>query len=114
MLTFNEAYDAVAQFQFGKDIAQFLKEQNVKGLAGGITSCPLAVWMRDQTGLNVRVNYATLRVLNTDTGSNSDHAFIEQNTPAMQEFMKKFDSGSYDYLHSDNSDGRAGINPVDC
>lgn len=94
MIDFALAHGKLSQFEYGAEIADFLKEQGIKGLVGGITSCPLAVWMRGQTGLNVRVNYSAMKIL----GFNNEITDYVFNTSAIKEFIKYFDDGDYPYL----------------
>lgn len=92
MIDFTVAYDKLAQFNKANDIAKFLKDEGVKAIACEPDACAITVWMRDQTGLNIRTNYAVVRAVQDD---NVTVIVRGSNTGAMFDFIKKFDFGLY-------------------
>lgn len=88
MLTFNEAYHKLAQFNSDSDIAKFFKEQGIRATRRNTTSCAVSVWMREQTGLKI---WSGSDAMGTETE-------LKYTTEAIEHFINRFDSGYYPEL----------------
>lgn len=88
-----EAYDILAEFQTCDQIAQYLYNEGVTGTPNDSISCPIANFMRLQTGLDFDV---------TGDGINScldlGEEFSFYVTDAMIDFIFEFDEGGYSHL----------------
>lgn len=92
MISFQEAYNVLAQLGSPEEIAELFQQEDIRGYRGYPDSCPTTVWMRKKTGLDIRTNYSTVRSIEGDTGPVIDE---ESLTSPMYRFVILFDTGHY-------------------
>jgi hypothetical protein len=68
------------------DVALFLENEQVVGLAGQAFECPVARYINRETGRHVGVSAASI-----------DNIFLEE-TSAVSRFVRAFDAGRYPEL----------------
>lgn len=107
MIDFGVAFDKLAQFETANDLADYLKSENVKGYKGDEDRCAIAVWLTDQTGdaVSVSGDYVSRYFdFEDDVEENMQlwELLMEDNTrtptPAMMEFISRFDDGDFPEL----------------
>lgn len=106
MIDFDVAFDKLAQFEDGLQIANYLKSEGVSGCRGSNENCPIANWMKEQTGELVEVSGDYI----SRCAEGVDNDWIENNyevfaneyfrdpTAAIVEFITDFDNGEYPEL----------------
>lgn len=100
MIDFQVAFDKLAQFETPGEIAKYLESCGIRACRRDASACAISQWMRNQTGLRIRTNYAEVGVLKPF--SSFDTTESESHTPAMSQFARNFDSGDYPDLEMDN------------
>lgn len=105
MIDFGVAFDKLAQFETANDLADYFASEGVQGYKGAEESCPIANWMREQTGCLVSVTGDGISRYNED-----EEEFIESHyevwlnenfrnpTDAMLNFIIEFDGGDFPQL----------------
>lgn len=99
-MDFGTAYDKLAGYDKGQDIAEFLRGEEVKGYKGSEENCPIAQWMQNKTGEIVMVNGdAVARYCDLDDEDPNYeillNEYFREPTSAMLEFIEKFDNGEF-------------------
>lgn len=85
-------FDKLAQFQTADEIANYLRNEGIQGGRNLAFRCPIANYMRTHTG---RKHGVTQDDVDMDTG---DLYYKRENTPAIKEFIVRFDQGLYEDL----------------
>ena len=105
MLDFGVAYDKLAGFENSGEIADFLKNQGVKGLKGHDEQCPIANWMNAQTGdaITVTGDYISKYFDYPADMPYEEYEIIMDEvtripTEAIMEFIARFDQGDFPEL----------------
>ncbi len=87
------AWDKLCTFEAAEEIREYFQFEGIKGIQKTPTSCPIANWIKYQTGLPAIVGF-NIHIGYGDDGSSFNH------TPMTLEFMKAFDKGIYPELIS--------------
>lgn len=82
------AYDKIAGFETANELADYLLSEDCKGVRASAGMCPLAVYMRGQTGAASTASNK-IKVYGLDKEDHFDH------TPATECFMGLFDTGEF-------------------
>lgn len=90
MLDFQVAFDKLAQFETAEQIRQYFVAEGYKGVTCSESHCPIASFLRDQTGEDISV--APVLIMRGGIVN------VELNTAAMQEFILNFDDEMYPEL----------------
>lgn len=81
------------------EIAQYLRDNNIKGKIASLGSCPLAQWAVSCGAQSAKVSNSTFTVSlvsDADWEDVTDGDYVAMpNTAAMDLFIKKFDMGQY-------------------
>lgn len=96
MIDFGVAFDKLASMETADDIANYFRAEGIQGIRVRHDACPIANWMSMQTGR--RISAADVIV------DLHDCQLRESATPAMREFMEKFDTDQYPDLVRRNYD----------
>lgn len=89
------AFEKLAQFTTGEEIAEFFLHEGIKGTRTSVLSCPIATWMTQLTGLRSKVS---IDVRFYEGNEESDYF---KSTQAMIEFIELFDHGDFPSLIKD-------------
>lgn len=102
------AVKRLAEFDTSDEVAGFLKAEGIKGMIGISSQCPVANWIRRETGYQVRVA-STISV--PWDGSTT----VLECPYATFEFYNRFDNHRYPELQEPDKYGRvlAAVNPAD-
>ena len=102
MVDFYVAYDKLAQFKTADELADFFRHEGVKGFMHERRTCPIANWMKMQTGLEIS---AASDIVDLTPIVNGDGTLNEAATSsramatyAMVGFMQNFDNCHYPSL----------------
>lgn len=94
MIDFQVAYDKLAQFEFADDIAEYMKDCNIKAVREEPAECAVSEWMYQQTGFFVRTGVTGMLVLDDQERL----VFRTRLTPALITFVSDFDDNKYPEL----------------
>lgn len=88
--------EAIYRCKSAEGVAKFLRNRGIKGARDEPDSCPIANYLSD--GFYANVSGEVELVMDTHP---LFAVTVEENlTPAMDEFINKFDSGNYSYLEA--------------
>lgn len=95
------AYDKLCNFQTSQELREYFQQENIKGILGISTMCPIANWFQDTIDVGNDVDVEdTIMVFHP----NGDIQRFEH-TEATSNFISKFDCGLYPELISGNPGG---------
>lgn len=106
MIDFHVARDKLLQFETADEIAEFLFEQGVKGTRALSTSCAIANWMTETTGIGVAVNQIEMWESYNGAVVNYGGLVLHRHSDAISSFVIKFDEGHYPELIADPDDAK--------
>ena len=111
MIDFLVAYDKLASLESADEIANLMLDYGVKAVPSDSQSCAVSVWMTEQTGLAVATNCSVVREVAMLTAEEVEWDYtglgykdipdtpnFKAHTPAMREFIDKFDTRKYPNL----------------
>lgn len=95
MIDVQVARDKIAQFESPDELAAYFLEEGICGMIQKSDRCPIAVWMKQQTGEEIHVSASGMwRQVSAESGLQD---FIEH-TPVLTSFVLKFDALNYPEL----------------
>lgn len=97
MIDFTVACDKLAQFESEFELALFLKDEGIKGLRQAHSYCPIANWVKLQTGEDVSVTGRNVWCFTNPCMSDHKDRKYEA-SDAMNAFVNRFDAGEFGYL----------------
>ena len=106
MIDFNVAYDKLASLESADDIANLMRDYNIKATPGDSMACAITEWMHGQTGLDIMTGAYVVKAIKfvnikSPSGLNGFVSYeavqdtVRSTTAAMQNFIDKFDKGDY-------------------
>lgn len=90
------AWDKLAQFESSEELRLFFNAEEITGVIGHASQCPIATWMREATGYKVVTVGGSIKVWGDGTSWTDFMQF--PHTPASSEFINRFDHGNYPEL----------------
>lgn len=101
MIEFNVAFDKLSSFQTSDEIADYFIGEGVQGYRQEEDSCPIAKWMQQTTNEAVYVTDTQAFIYDDDASSPIRLKEESPLSPAMKEFVGRFDGGDYPELSLD-------------
>lgn len=98
MKTFDEAFNSISLAR-ADAIVQFLGEKGIKGVRCNSTCCPLAEYMKKETGLYCIVGTSNVFGWNEDI--DPPYTFKNRLTNTMAQFIRSFDAGAFPELEEE-------------
>ena len=107
MIDFEVAYDKLASLKSADEIANLMKDYNIKAVPGDSMACAITQWLHDQTGLDIMTGayvVKAIKFVNIKSPSGLNDGFVSyepvqdkvrSTTVAMQLFIQRFDKGYY-------------------
>lgn len=93
-LQYAQLNKTISGFETADEIADFFRKEGIKGYRGEIESCPIANYVSAGCGGKVQMDDKSLITIDP-TNPEKEVGWVLEHTPAMAEFIKRFDAGDY-------------------